>query len=157
MEALTPRSHIWRRRIARAAADAAVCGVCGWFLTDFFFSTYAQRLGEADFIKLFGFLWLVCFIAAAASLHAALKGKTERKEMVLHFLLYIPAHILFIVLALLNYLSVHIRIFPPGDFHDVHGMLYLFAVGTYFACSALVRLGILAIHLLGAAKQPGHR
>lgn len=155
MEAVTPRPGTWRRRILRVVADAGVWGICGWFLTDFFFSIHAQRLGMTDLIKRFGFLWLICILVSVVSLYATLKGQTERKEMILHFLLCIPAHILFIVLVLVNYLSVHIQIFPPGDFHDAYGILYAFAMGPYFGCTVLLRLGIFLIHLMGAGKQPG--
>lgn len=157
MEAVNSRNPGWRKEIVLAVADAGVCWLCFSFLTDFFFSVYAQRIQERYYFReVFGALALLCLCIVTISQHTVLNRRPAGNGLMTQVLLRIPANALMFLLMLLNRRTVHIRIFPMGDFDIYYGVGYIYALGFYLVASVLLRLGIFLIHLMGAGKQPGH-
>lgn len=154
METVTPRRCSWGKELLLATADTAVCWLCFSFLTDYFFSIYAERLALSEtFFKIFGVLMLLCLCIVTISHNIVLNHQPARRRLGIQFLLHIPAHGLMLLLMLLNMGTVRIRIFPIGDFDDYYGVAYIYSLGFYCIVSILLRLGVLVIHLMRLPKN----
>lgn len=142
------------KALGMAVLDSGACVLTFDLFSDFFFSVLAQRYdGTRGFLMAVGVLWLVCVLMCPASLTVCLKRLPGRKEKICHFFLAMGVGLLWGGLSMLNYFTVNIRLFPVGDFHDSHGLLYVLMLGWEMIFAVVLRVLVLIVACTGKLKK----